>query len=519
MKKILLRMKKNLTHLGPIQWGLKKRDIIIHKNQCIALEKKMRDIHRELKGIGVSLLMVHTPNGMEIKNLSKAQKDRMDNWIFNFNAITEKDALKLKQIFGKDIDTDYIVQIYEGIRVYDDHGVRRLADFNSKYVNISNGERRTLYQPDTYEKTIYIYGSCTARGTGCEDKDTIASLLQKKLLERYPEYRVVNKAIGCGYFLLDDLKHLEETALYTGDVVIVLEPFKWWQQEAFKRAGIISLNSSVAFSKTKSTAEWFTDSVIHTNHVGNGIISDFLFQSLLEQHMLSKKKNVGKLGRRALGQIQDPPPELTEYLQEIKRYQTDGRKNGAIVMNCNPFTFGHRYLIEIAAQRVDTLYIFVVQENKSFFPFEDRFRLVQLGTSDLENVVVIPSGKYVLSALTFPGYFMKDDNPDIVVDTSEDLRIFGQWIAPALGIGIRFAGEEPLDKVTRQYNESMRQVLPQYGVIFEEIPRKMEGDQVISASLVWKRMQENDFEGLKQYVPESTYLYLKERYAGITYDE
>ena len=83
-------------------------------------------------------------------------------------------------------------------------------------------------------------------------------------------------------------------------------------------------------------------------------------------------------------------------------------------------------MIETASKQVDTLYIFVVEENKSFFEFEDRYQLVKAGTQDLENVVVLPSGKFIISALTFPGYFYKDNNKDAVVDTSKDVDLFGK---------------------------------------------------------------------------------------------
>ena len=87
--------------------------------------------------------------------------------------------------------------------------------------------------------------------------------------------------------------------------------------------------------------------------------------------------------------------------------ETRKNVNGAIVMNCNPFTRGHRYLIESAAKQVDTLYVFVVEEDKSFFPFTERLMLVRNGIKDLSNVIVLPSGKFMISSLTFPEYFVK----------------------------------------------------------------------------------------------------------------
>lgn len=181
---------------------------------------------------------------------------------------------------------------------------------------------------------------------------------------------------------------------------------------------------------------------------------------------------------------------------------------GAIVMNCNPFTLGHRYLIEKALEQCGFLAVFVVQEDRSDFPFEDRLRLVDEGTADLKNVVVIPSGKFVISSLTFSEYFNKSKMQDREIDTSLDVLVFAREIAPCLHITKRFAGEEPFDQVTRQYNETMRRILPEYGIEFVEIPRMEVDGEAVSASRVRKLLAEGNFEALKLLVPESTFQYL-----------
>ena len=181
-------------------------------------------------------------------------------------------------------------------------------------------------------------------------------------------------------------------------------------------------------------------------------------------------------------------------------------------MNCNPFTLGHRYLIEQAASQCDVLYIFVVEEDKSVFCFEDRFKLVKEGTADLENVFVMPSCSFMISTLTFPEYFNKDDPGSVKVDPSMDVEIFGKYIAPALDIKVRFAGEEPLDMVTNRYNETMKRILPAYGVEFRVIPRKESNGEVISASRVRRCLKEKDFLQIRKLVPETTFKYLLEKF-------
>lgn len=206
--------------------------------------------------------------------------------------------------------------------------------------------------------------------------------------------------------------------------------------------------------------------------------------------------------------------ELTEYKEALTGWyeRTFSRTVGSVVMNCDPFTLGHRFLVEQALTQCDFLIIFVVQEDKSRFPFEDRLRLVKEGVGDLKNVAVLPSGRFVLSSLTFSEYFNKSELRDRTIDTSLDVTVFAREIAPCLHITKRFAGEEPFDAVTRQYNETMRRILPEYGIEFVVFPRKADerGEgTAISASRVRELLEKGDFDAIRPLVPESTYRYLK----------
>lgn len=186
---------------------------------------------------------------------------------------------------------------------------------------------------------------------------------------------------------------------------------------------------------------------------------------------------------------------------------------GAIVMNCNPFTLGHEYLIEYAAKKVKKLYIFVVEEDRSEFKFSDRFKLVQENTKQFPNVEVLPSGKFIISQRTFSGYFNKENLQDVAVDSSEDVEIFAREIAPTLGITVRFVGEEPEDTVTKSYNETMKKILPNYGVEVAEIPRREINGEVISAKKVREALKVGDFDKIKKLVPKTTLKFLRENFS------
>ncbi|MBR4445077.1 MAG: [Solobacterium sp.] len=195
------------------------------------------------------------------------------------------------------------------------------------------------------------------------------------------------------------------------------------------------------------------------------------------------------------------------YLRRLERTRTDGR-SAAIVMNANPFTLGHRYLAETAAASCDTLHIFIVSEDLSFFPFSVRKRLVQEGLADLPNVILHDCGPYIISAATFPGYFLKDEQSVAEGQARLDLAVFAR-IAEVLDIKERWVGEEHNSAVTSLYNTIMAEELPKAGIACRILPRKETDGMVISASTVRQCLQKDDWTTLAKLVPATTLAWLK----------
>ena len=196
------------------------------------------------------------------------------------------------------------------------------------------------------------------------------------------------------------------------------------------------------------------------------------------------------------------------FLQGLGKSENAG-KVGCVVANCNPFTLGHRYLIETAAKQCDSLYVFVLSEDKSACSFADRLEMVKRGTEDLENVTVLPTGPYLISSATFPTYFLKENAPIDTIQCALDCRVFGSHYAPHFGIKTRFVGTEPNCRVTASYNETMKEILPQMGIEVVEIPRKTLEEHPISASRVRELMKLGCWDELKKLVPDTTFAYLK----------
>ena len=185
---------------------------------------------------------------------------------------------------------------------------------------------------------------------------------------------------------------------------------------------------------------------------------------------------------------------------------------GAVVMNCNPFTLGHRYLIEKALERCDNLYVFVLCEDSSPIPAADRLSLVMEGTADLDNVTVYRTGDYLISSATFPDYFLKEKTDATDAQCELDTTVFAGHFAPYYNIGIRFFGTEPDSDVTARYNTVAKKLLPAYGIGCTEIPRLTDGSgRPVSAGEVRRLLNKNRPEEIKKLVPESTFAYLSRR--------
>lgn len=177
---------------------------------------------------------------------------------------------------------------------------------------------------------------------------------------------------------------------------------------------------------------------------------------------------------------------------------------GVVVMNCNPFTLGHRYLIEQAAKQVERLFVMVVREDCSLFAYAERKAMVEQGVAHLKNVTVIDGSEYAISQATFPTYFLK--RLDDAADTQMllDLDLFRRHIAPALGATVRFVGTEPTDQLTRRYNQLMHEVLADV----RETARLEKEGNAVSASRVRKAMEQGDMSTIRQLVPPTTLPYI-----------
>ena len=198
---------------------------------------------------------------------------------------------------------------------------------------------------------------------------------------------------------------------------------------------------------------------------------------------------------------------FARYLKKLEKTRREG-KSAVVVMNANPFTLGHRHLIERAAAESDALHLFLLSEEAGPIPSAVRKKLVREGIADLENVILHDSGPYIISSATFPSYFLRDEDAAILAHAKLDLAVFGK-IAAALGVTARYAGEEKSSHVTALYNETMAAELPKMGVAFHVIPRLSLRGETVSASTVRQAIHDGELEKAAFMLPESSLRYFE----------
>lgn len=346
----------------------------------------------------------------------------------------------------------------------------------------------------------------------CSDRGVMPVFLY--LGQHQPIATVSNKSDG-EKFIYELFRNSTASRRFTDNQCRRFEDIEYWG-EFFSNKGLHFINCAKAWEclPEHSNISYFLDEV-HLGTYGTRLVAEEIFASLCEQALVGNTENLESvhelLARNDMLYIypfcKDKAfKEYMEYLEEFK--DEKAKVCGAIVVNANPFTKGHKYLVETAAKQVDKLFLFVVEENKSYFEFEDRFEMVKRGVEEYDNVTVIKSGSFIISAKTFPEYFLKEDKEP---DCSKDIGIFGCIIAPILNITKRFVGTEPYSVVTNYYNNQMKEILPIYGIDLFEISRiEIEGE-IISATKVRNALKNRDMLFIQKVLPESSIAYLKER--------
>ena len=376
-----------------------------------------------------------------------------------------------------------------------------LGNIESTYVNIVDGKRITPGAPSNWFNTVYLFGACDICGATVSDDYTIPKYLQENLNIKYPGFfRVENCGIGGRSIEFDVFAHILSTSFSRGDHVVLQFYFNDEIVSWIKAEGVTVLQTHQIFNSGHSFGHWSIGAIAHTNDKVNKMIADFYLENVkwfLEPHY--------ERCRYGLDNFYVDEYGLNEFLEQLSSLKhADVTAAGAIVITGNPFTKGHQQLIEYAAKKCEWLYVFVITMDTFKFSFKDRYKMALDGTKHLKNVTVMPSGEFFGTLLHFGDYSSKECGKKRVIHPEKDNYMFGKYIAPALGIKIRFLGEEKEDEVTRQFNIMLTRDMPTYGVDVVIVPRFEVEREKISAKLVRRLIDNEEFDVAEKYLPETT---------------
>lgn len=402
-----------------------------------------------------------------------------------------------------------------------------MSDWQSDYLNVKSGRRVTTDQPSDFNNRIHVLGASDVFGYGAEDAHTFCSFLQRRLNQEETDakFRVENLGIR-GSTLPFSVNNLIQTTVSQGDIVILCG-YPELSDEKAEELGVFQTH--VDFSRPHEYGEVFIDQA-HLAWTGNKAFADKLYEHLFDRDHFRVKEREGidpmsllkaekclqfckyLLYRRTYLSIEESA--MQDYLAYLdqEKVQSEGLI-GSVAVNCNPMTNGHLHLLEHAARSCAFLYVFVIEEDKSYFSFEERLDNVTKGLAHLPNVKVLKGGRYICTDITFPEYSTKSDANDVIADASMEGWFFAEFIAARLGISRIFLGREPTCKITQQYNDQIEEILPKFGIDVEIIERISFKEEAISASRVRALLRDQRFDKIREIVPDATYdlLYTRHR--------
>ncbi len=469
-------------------------------------------VNNSSKDEKVKSIVFKFPDISELTNLTKEEKERIifDHYYkYYFEGYLKEDKYKelLESVFKEYFTKEFIESRYHMPKVYNKGGVLFLEDSTNPYCHSINGKRITTDQIKDYPANINMFGPCMVFSAMSDDNNTLPSYLQRLINNNY-DYRVNNYGARAIDFS-ENLRTSRNITLHNNDINIFVIFDE--DEKVLKEMGYSNIHSLTPVFNNRNLTNYFVDEPAHCNHEACKYMADYIYKIIekeLKETLTKEECSIISIPNKK--QIFKNNRHLKDYLKSLEQYTDYDGETGAIVMNCNPFTNGHLNLIKYAKEQVDRLIVFVVEEDKSYFNFKDRFEMVKEGCKDFDNVIVVPSGNLLASALLFPEYFDKEDNPDVLVDASKDIEVFSEYIAPFLGITKRIVGEENRDKVTHAYNISLKEILPIYGIEVIEIPRFVDKDgNEISAKVVRRNYENDDWNELESQIPDSTKKVLK----------
>lgn len=482
----------------------------------------VNNIYKFIKGRRAELLLVELPTVNELTEKTELQKlssmmctdlvykdlsSKNNECEMFFDGYSKKVFRKVieanKDLYEKCFNT-FTAEYLDKICACDPNLVQNnnyfcMADYESELMNIKDGVRETANQIEDNLHNIFVFGNSTTFGYYTADDETIASYLQEYVAPY--KYNVHNYAT-VNDTLLNIYNRVINTGICDNDIVVIGIP-----------KGFLG-NSVFLFPHIDTTEGFYThtekENLIDRAHLtayGNSWIAEMIFHGL-EKDMTFFDTNDET--------IESQVEVLIEDFKKEHELFADDLQIGASVMSCNPFTSGHRYLVELGSRMFDYFVVFLMQEGMNLvFDKEECENLVRVGVQDLDNVIVVPMSD-VFSYQTFwPEYndiMLRHSKNYVGLNTYNLLNVVGKAFKQ-LNVKHFLCGIETDDNITRQHIVQAKTVFPQNDINVICIPRKQMKDNKLSISGTECRrmLAEGEYDKLNGFLQPQVIDYIKEK--------
>ena len=492
------------------------RHLVEHKNKRLISPSEILQpilINKVLnfyKQNGVRFLIVNGIMKKSLKDVSDSERKRLEmsleQAIQDSEFITHfcgDDALSYKIMSQHKDDLNQLARIvFNGVS-------NVLLDRKEEHYNIINGKRYTTDVPYSTSVRVHMFGPCAVMGLCVADEMTICSILQRHLNGTGYDAKVYNHGLAYGNDQLNDLVGMMDEPVRTGDWIIWFSAFDKNTLSKFEHQSIPIIDVSQCVQGLK---DWYLDNPFHCNGQANSKIAAEIFNHLksVSQSQIANERS-SLIDSMKIKLHHNPysvldSTELNEYEKYLEQFSCSSnvKTKGAVVLNANPCTLGHLYLVREALKYVDFLYVFLVEDSTGNLPYIEREIMLKEALKYNKRVKVIRGGSIMTSEIIFPEYFNRSSKPSKVSLVLAH-RCFGQVVSKRLGVTYRFFGTEPNDPLTRALNESAGEILPEYGIKPIFVKRMSIEGKYVSAKNVRTLLDAKSFSMLARLVPISTY--------------
>lgn len=339
----------------------------------------------------------------------------------------------------------------------------RNADFESKYYNVIDGKRKICYPPPENKNTIHMFGQCIMMGAYLEDKNTLMSLLQKRLsAEGYP-YLVITYGGRENIFV-----KMEKITFVPGDVVIV-----YTGEEAY--SGLDAIDMRKVFEEHNVPAEYFLESMTHFNHKVADILAAECFKKIktfINTADKAEEKNI-------LFKVNDYNDVIGKYIKNVyldrffEGYDINTEK-ACLVVDLQTSPKKYEKILQRIRDKETQIILFIPSsvQDTQFSPEEYIDELLVYGNMD--NSMYVVSGDGCVPYKNFFGayYHGRESLETTFIEEQAmiDVKVFAQCIALQLNIKRRYnLMFEEKNQIEYCYSKVLREELPKYDIEYIEL--------------------------------------------------